>query len=80
MREVDIRRHLEEALDALTLEGHVITSGGVETPVPRIQLTLAVEIERLVPDKRHARALGEEIKRAVIELYAALDALEGDGG
>jgi len=86
MSRTDAIAHLDEALDALTLEGFSYDPAtGASERLPGIQCTLAVELERvdaaLGPRGQSMFApIAEEIKRAVIEIVAAKQALEADGG
>jgi hypothetical protein len=74
--------HLDDALDALTVEALSSRSGAPDTweSVPPVQATLAIELERvdraLGPSGKSMFApLAEEIKRAVIAIIAARESL-----
>lgn len=76
----DALAHLDDALDALTLEAYRGQDADSMERVPAIQATLAIELERidmaLGPRGQSMFApIAEEIKRAVIAIVAAQESL-----
>lgn len=76
----DALAHLDDALDALTLEAYRGQDTDSMERVPAIQATLAIELERidmaLGPRGQSMFApIAEEIKRAVIAIVAAQESL-----
>jgi hypothetical protein len=77
----DALLHIEDAIDALTLEAEVRDVGETEfRPVDRLQATIADELERIelalgARGVSMLSPLAHEIRRAVIALFAARKAL-----
>jgi hypothetical protein len=82
----DALLHIEEAIDALTLEAEVREIGETEfRPIDPLQATIADELERIevalgARGVSMLSPLAHEIRRAVIALVAARQALAGTGG
>lgn len=81
----DALAHIDDALDALTLEGWTSPTGdpGSWERMPAIECTLAIEMERVdcaIGPRGQSMFfnIGEQIKRAVIDLVAARQALSGE--
>ena len=76
--------HLEDALDALTLEAYTATERQMLDDdwqrSPPVRATLALELERIdsaLGGRTMFLPIAEEIKRAVIAIVAAQNALQG---
>lgn len=80
----DAIAHLDDALDALTLEAYRGQDTGSMERVAPIQATLALELERIdmalgARGQSMFAPIAEEIKRAVIAVVAAQNALAEKG-
>jgi hypothetical protein len=82
----DALAHLDDALDALTVEAYTATFEQVDNDdwqrCSPVQATLALELERIdqalgPAGKSMFAPIAEEIKRAVIAIVAAQNALTG---
>ncbi|PTS73808.1 hypothetical protein DBR17_17815 [Sphingomonas sp. HMWF008] len=85
-RTSDALAHLDEAMDALTLEGWLMPADGFVrqwTRMEEIEMTIAEELKRVDGaigghGKSMFALLGQEIIRAVVEIEAARRALRGE--
>ncbi|EQB32035.1 hypothetical protein [Sphingobium ummariense] len=77
----DALAHLAEAMDALTIESWTLPVGGVERRTPAIEATIAEDLMRvhcaIAPRDKPSifSIMAEEVRRAVIEIEAARQAL-----